>query len=74
MFWWVMGVGEDLFDFLPDGAALNGFIAIMAATVLALARLHLGGKWREAAWPSMVWLPVMYGPFLFPLIELNPPF
>ncbi len=72
--WWVMGVGEDLWDFLPNAPAQNGFIAIMAATMLAFARLHLGGKWREAAWPSAVWMPAMYFLFALSLLEMRHPF
>jgi uncharacterized membrane protein len=74
MAWWFAGVAEDLFTFMPDGPALNGFIAIAAATVLALARLHRDGHWPEAAWPSAAWVPAMYALFALSLVEMQHPF
>lgn len=68
LLWWLAGVAIDLDAFLPDAASMNGFIAIVAASVLALARLHRDGRWPEAAWPSNGWMPLMFALFFLSVV------
>lgn len=59
--WWLFAAHHEIEAFVPGRMRLNAYIEFFAATALVFSVLAERKDWREAAWPALALLPVLFG-------------
>ncbi len=60
MAWWLFAAHHEIEAFVPGRMRLNAYIEFFAGTALAFSFLAERKDWREAAWPALALLPVLF--------------
>jgi uncharacterized membrane protein len=72
--WWLFAGHHDIESFVPRAYHLNAHIAFFAATAWAFSWFSLRKDWKEAAWPALALLPVLFASLLAAFAALSHPF
>ena len=60
MAWWLFAARHEIETFVEPYLQLNAYLEFFAGTALVFSYLAVRKDWREAAWPALALLPVLF--------------